>query len=74
MKPEPPARAVQLSHCYNGYMPNEKADEKKAENERGEHSEKSTEESAEEEHREKRKLPEPPGNLRRRADWFKKRH
>jgi len=56
-------------------MPNETADEKKAGAERGEHSEKSSDQSAEDEdRREKRKLPEPPGNLKRRGDWFKKRH
>lgn len=60
--------------CYNLLMPNEKADEKKEETERGEQAEKSTDESAEEEPRKKRKLPEPPGNLKKRAEWFKKRH
>jgi hypothetical protein len=53
----------------------EKDRDKVREKERGEHEEKSKEQqetSAED--REKRKLPEPSGNLRRRAEWFKKRH
>jgi hypothetical protein len=62
--------------CYNLHMPNKEADDKDRETERGEHDEKSKEQSATEEDREseKKKLPEPPGNLRRRAEWFKKRH
>lgn len=62
--------------CYNLHMPNKDADEKDdRKTESGEHEEKSKEQqSTSEEDREKRKLPEPPGNLRRRAEWFKKRH
>lgn len=63
--------------CYNLHMPNKDADEddKDRKTERGEREEKSKEQqSTSEEDREKRKLPEPPGNLRRRAEWFKKRH
>ena len=56
-------------------MPNKDADEKDRETKRGEHEEKSKEQqSTSAEDREKRKLPEPPGNLRKRAEWFKKRH
>jgi hypothetical protein len=61
--------------CYNLHMPNKDDDEKDGETERGEHDDKSKEqESTSAEEREKRKLPEPPGNLRKRAEWFKKRH
>ena len=61
--------------CYNRHMPKKDDDDKAGETERGEHEEKSKEQQeASKEDREKRKLPEPPGNLRRRAEWFKKRH
>jgi hypothetical protein len=60
-------------------MPNKDDDkddcEKDGDTERGEHAAKSKEQqSTSAEEREKRKLPEPPGNLKRRAEWFKKRH
>ena len=56
-------------------MPHKDDDEENGETERGEHEERSKEqERTTKEDREKRKLPEPPGNLRRRAEWFKKRH
>lgn len=62
-------------HCYNLHMPHKDDDEENGETERGEHEERSKEqERTTKEDREKRKLPEPPGNLRRRAEWFKKRH
>ena len=61
--------------CYNLHMPKKDDDDKDRKTERGEHEEKSKEQqSTSAEDREKRKLPEPTGNLRRRADWFKKRH
>ena len=63
--------------CYNRCMPKE-ADGKtrKRQNTRGEHEKKSTEQTASDEDREhrKKKLPEPPGNLHRRSEWFQKRH
>jgi hypothetical protein len=56
-------------------MPNKDADDKNDETERGDDDEKSTDQNAKpDDRREKRKLPEPPGNLKRRGDWFKKRH
>ena len=55
-------------------MPKKEPDEKKSE--RGEHEKESKSKSAAEEDRESEngKDPEPPGNLRRRGDWFQKRH
>lgn len=54
---------------------NESDRDKKHESQSGEHGEKSKDERAEDEDRKKeRKLPEPPGNLRRRGEWFRKRH
>jgi hypothetical protein len=58
-------------------MPNkeEEADDKDRETECDEQDKKSKERhSTTKEEREKRKLPEPSGNLRRRSEWFKKRH
>ena len=61
-------------------MPNKEEEEhddndKDRDTKRGEHAKKTTgRHSTTKEEREKRKLPEPSGNLRRRAEWFKKRH
>jgi hypothetical protein len=57
-------------------MPNKaEEDDRDRATERGEDDEEPKERHrTTKEEREKRKIPEPSGNLRRRAEWFKKRH
>jgi hypothetical protein len=53
---------------------NDQSDEDRKAAEESSHQSKDDSEKEGRSSSDKEKLPEPPGNLRRRAEWFQKRH